>query len=145
MTRGPATTTERPRVGPYRGAHWGLLLAAGIACVVGLVTLVRALELPPVVDQLTFENPTRFRMTISVTTDAHDDWTLVGTVRQETTATFTDVIDQGEVWVFRFAAQGKVGGELRLSRAQLEESAWQVQVPPRIGANLEGQGAPFSP
>ncbi len=107
--------------------------------------LVRALELPPAVDRLTFENPTRFRMTISVTTDAHDDWTLVGTVRQETTATFTDVIDQGDVWVFRFAAQGKVGGELRLSRAQLEESGWQVQVPPRIGANLEAQGAPFSP
>ena len=33
-----------------------------------------------------------------------------------------------------------------LSTAEkLEESGWTVQVPPRIGAELEAQGAPFSP
>ena len=145
MTGGPATTTERPRVGRYRGAHWGLLLAAGLACFIGVAALVRALELPPVVNWLTLENPSQFHMTVSVTTDAHDEWIVVGTVRRGTTETFGDVVDQGDVWVFRFGAQGKVGGELRLSRAQLEESGWTVQVPSRIGAELEAQGAPFSP
>ena len=105
----------------------------------------RALALPPVVDQLTVKNHSQYSLTIAITTDAHDDWTLVGTVRWGTTETFSDVVDQGDMWVFRFAAQGKVGGELRVPREQLEEAGWQLEVPPRIAAKLESLGAPFSP
>ncbi len=143
--RGPVTTAERPRVGRYRGPHWGVLFAAGLACLVGVVALTRALALPPVVDQLTVKNHSQYSLTIAITTDAHDDWTLVGTVRWGTTETFSDVVDQGDMWVFRFAAQGKVGGELRVPREQLEEAGWQLEVPPRIAAKLESLGAPFSP
>jgi len=56
-----------------------------------------------------------------------------------------EVIDQGEVWLFRFDSQGSSGGELRLTRAELEASDWTVVVPAEVGTRLAQAGAPPTP
>ncbi len=48
----------------------------------------------------------------------------------------SEVIDQGDVWVFRFDSQGESGGELRLSRTELEAAGWRVSIPAEVGARL---------
>ncbi len=49
------------------------------------------------------------------------------------------------IWVFRFDAQGKRGGELRLTREQLASDGWRVDIPVEIGQHLAEQGAPPTP
>ena len=55
------------------------------------------------------------------------------------------VYDSGDVWVLRFAAQGKEGGEVRVTRAQLAGDGWNVVIPEQVGAQLRANGAPDPP
>jgi hypothetical protein len=55
------------------------------------------------------------------------------------------VVDQGEVWLFRFDSQGKTGGELRLNRSELEASGWRIAIPDEVGTRLADAGAPPTP
>ena len=49
------------------------------------------------------------------------------------------------MWTFRFAAQGADGGELRLSRAQLESGRWTLEVPAAVAERLAAAGATPKP
>ena len=97
------------------------------------------------IDQISFENPTVYDLSIEVTGRARDGWISVGTAHAGETDTVEDVVDQGDLWIFRFRAQGREAGELRLTRAQLERVRWKVSVPRRIGDELKAKGAPPSP
>ncbi|MDQ4089069.1 MAG: hypothetical protein M3163_02010, partial [Actinomycetota bacterium] len=68
-----------------------------------------------------------------------------GFARQNATTEVHEVTDQGDVWVFRFDSQGATGGELRLTRAQLEASGWTVSIPAEVGRRLADAGAPPTP
>ncbi len=121
------------------------------AIVLGLVTAV-ALALvvgrsagPAKVARLTFENPTVYAIEIEVSPGTATGWTPAGSVRQGSTVDVEEVTDQGDVWLFRFTSQGETGGELRLTRSELEASGWRIVIPPEVGTRLADAGAPPTP
>ena len=130
--------------------HSKVRLGAG-AVVLGLLTVI-ALTLavgrsggPATVARLTFENPTVYAIDIEVSPGTATGWTPAGSVRQQSTVDVEEVTDQGDVWLFRFTGQGKTGGELRLSRSELEASGWRIVIPAEVGTRLADAGAPPTP
>ena len=112
---------------------------------VALTSLVGLSGGPSTVPRLTFENPTAYAIDIEVSAGSSSGWTSAGSVRQRSTADVTEVIDQGDVWLFRFDSQGETGGELRLTRSELEASGWRIVIPTEVGARLIEAGAPPTP
>jgi hypothetical protein len=141
-------TVVRPDTSTRTSRHLGLAVIAavvGLAAAVGLTSLVGMSSGPKTVGRITFENPTAYALDIEVSSGATSGWTSAGSVRQKSTAEVTEVIDQGDVWVFRFDSQGASGGELRLSRTELEAAGWRVSIPAEVGARLAAAGAPPTP
>ena len=141
-------TVVRPDTSKPAHHRLGIAVAAavvGLAVVFGLTTFVGLSSGPKTVPRITFENPTVYALDIEVRPGTEGGWTSAGSVRQKSTAEVTEVIDQGDVWVFRFDSQGATGGELRLSRTELEASGWRVSIPAEVGDRLAGAGAPPTP
>lgn len=141
------TTTGRPTGGAQfrvRQAGTAGFAVAGLV-VVMLVAIPRFLDSPHLVDRLTVENPTGYDISIDATDHRRQGWVGLGTARRGTTSTFAEILDQGDVWIFRFSAQGEVGGELQVSRQQLERDEWRVRVPTEVGEQLMVVGAPLPP
>lgn len=146
MTRPTAVRPAgRPTTGPGIAKGVAAAVVITIAAVAILIPLSKMSAPPPFVARLTFVNPTEYHLDVEVTDAERDGWLAVGTVHKNQSTTMDDTIDQGEVWIFRFRAQGQDGGELRVSRAQLERDRWTVQIPAQIGDTLRAQGAPAPP
>lgn len=125
-----------------------LMVAVVVVAVVGAIGLTFVVSLssgPATVPRITFENPTPYALDIEVSPRPGAGWTSAGSVRQLSTADVQEVIDQGDMWIFRFDSQGETGGELRLSRAELAASDWRVVVPTEVGRRLAEAGAPPTP
>ncbi len=141
-------TVVRPDESKRTHRHLGVAVAVivvGLAVVVGLTSLVGLSSGPQTIPRITFENPTVYALDIEVSPGTAGGWTSAGSVRQKSTAEVTEVIDQGDVWLFRFDSQGASGGELRRSRTELEASGWRVSIPAEVGARLADAGAPPTP
>lgn len=129
-----------------RGLGLGVAaLALALATAIALTFLVGLSSGPGTVSRITFENPTAYALDIEVSPGTGAGWTSAGSVRQKSTAEVHEVIDQGDIWLFRFDSQGATGGELRLTRAELEASGWTVFVPAEVGERLADAGAPPTP
>lgn len=137
----PQTPNRSPR-------RLGLLLAvAGLAGAAAL-TLASLADVGggrATVARVTYENPTGYALSVEVSSGPGDGWTAAGFVPQRSTTVAEEIPDQGEVWVFRFDSQGATGGELRLSRSELEGAGWTVSIPPDVGRRLAEAGAPPTP
>lgn len=103
------------------------------------------LDTPSFIDRITFVNESEYDISIDVTTSSRDGWLSVGTAQRRATSAHEEVIDQGGVWIFRFAAQGEAAGELRMTRADLEDADWTVRIPDRVREELRAKGAPPTP
>lgn len=117
---------------------------AGVVVVV-LVALPRFLDSPNMVGRLTVQNPTGYDISVDATDHRRQGWLGLGTAHRSTTSTFEEIVDQGEVWIFRFSAQGEHAGELRVSRQRLERDGWRIRVPTEVGERLKVTGAPLPP
>jgi hypothetical protein len=96
------------------------------------------------VERITVTNPTGYDLDVEVTGRDREGWLPVAIVEARTEDVAQEVIDQGEVWIFRFRHWGDPVGELRLSRAELERNGWRVEVPAEIEERLEQLGRPKS-
>ena len=147
MNRARVTSTDpRPaRFGPSARRRMRVRDAALVAvftvAAMFALAVVRQLELPSFAPPITVDNSTRYDISIQVT-DGQHGWMPVGTVHSGTSPSLAQVLDQGDPWIFRFSSQGEDGGELRLSRSQLEANQWQVNIPASVGAELRANGAP---
>lgn len=120
-----------------------VLLGVVTSVIVALV--VESSTGPGTISRITFENPTNYALDIEVSPGPGAGWTSAGSVRQRSTGDVHEIPDQGDVWVFRFDSQGESGGELRLSRTELEASGWRVAIPHEVGQRLAQEGAPPTP
>ena len=126
----------------------GLGVVAAVLVVAAAVVLTSVVGMsagPSTVPRLTFENPTVYALDIDVSPGTGTGWVSAGSVRQQSTADVNEVVDQGDVWLFRFQSQGRSGGELRMSRTELEASAWRIAIPGDVGTRLAEAGAPPTP
>ncbi len=126
----------------------GVGLAAAVLALAAAVVLALLVDLsgsPRTVPRLTYENPTEYAVSVEVSRGTEAGWTSAGFVAPRATAVVEEVVDQGDVWLFRFHGQGESGGELRLTRRQLEASNWVVTIPAEVGRRLAAAGAPPTP
>ncbi|HEV2070539.1 MAG TPA: hypothetical protein VGR26_12160 [Acidimicrobiales bacterium] len=134
----------RPQPIPHAKRRDELLYIALALALLGLVTLVSpTLELPPVIPELTVENSHQWNVSVTITDADREASLAVGALGRETTQTFLKIIDQGERWIFSFRYGGIDGGELVLSRTELEEAGWQITVPEEFAIRMRTAG--FSP
>jgi hypothetical protein len=145
MNQPTAVRSDTSRPAHHRAGLAVVLVVIGLAAAIGLTSLVGLSSGPKTVARITFENPTSYALDIEVRPGTAGGWTSAGSVRQMSTAEVSEVIDQGDVWVFRFDSQGQSGGELQLSRTELEASGWRVSIPTDVGARLAAAGAPPTP
>ncbi len=137
------SVVSRPRPQPLPQAKRpdGLLYVTLALALVGLVALIApALELPPVVPELTVENPHQWNVSVTVTDADREASLAVGALGRETTQIFHRIIDQGERWVFSFRYGGVDGGELVLSRKELEGAGWRIKVPDEFATRIRTAG-----
>jgi hypothetical protein len=139
-TRAPGAA-RRLRLWSILGGDWFAIVTA---CVLVLLVGTVVLDEPERVD-IEITNPTVFALSIEVTDTERDGWLPTGRLGPGATRTIQDVIDQGEVWVFRFGGQGRHGGELEVTRHDLERAAWHLVIPAAVGDRLAAQGAPPTP
>jgi hypothetical protein len=140
-----AVRTETSDRATSRAGLIAAVLVVALMGAIGLTFVVNLSSGPATVPRITFENPTPYALDVEVSPGPGAGWTSAGSVRQLSTADVQEVIDQGEVWIFRFDSQGETGGELRLSRADLAASNWHVVVPTEVGRRLAEAGAPPTP
>jgi hypothetical protein len=131
-TMNGATTTKRPRL-RARGNEWLSHLPSVVVAIAALLAALRLLAVPSVVDRITVQNPTNDNVAVYVTDLKRDGWMAIGIAPPGATTTFAQIIDHGDVWIFRFSAEGE-RIELQLTRGQLEDDQWRVQVPASLDA-----------
>jgi hypothetical protein len=107
------------------------------AFVVTLLWLAACSGPPPRVDRITIVNPTGYDLDVDVGSPGGDSWLPVAIVEARSERVAEEVIDQGEVWVFRFLHWGDPVRELSLTRAELEEAGWRVEVPGEVEERLQ--------
>jgi hypothetical protein len=126
-----------------RPLWWMLGIVAAVALVFGVGS--RLFVSVPTVATVSFVNETTYAMTVDVSGADKDGWLPLGTAERSDTTRMSDVVDQGEEWVFRFRAQGRDGGEMHLTKDELTRSEWRVVIASSVGQRLAAQGAPPSP
>jgi hypothetical protein len=143
-------TRSRPSRADRPARSFGRLVRAdAIAIVLAIASVLVAgivlLDGPSRVDHLTINNPTDYDLTIQLSPGPDRAWLPFAVIGLRSTREFHDVLDQGDSWEFRFRAQGRDGGAVTVSRAQLEADGWQLSVPADIVTQLQLLGAPRSP
>jgi hypothetical protein len=119
--------------------------ALGVAFLLAVFVAAEAFALwqirtPGFVDQVTIENPDVHDVEVDVGDADRKRWLGLGTAAREASRTFESVIDPGDTWVFRFRYGGVDGGEVVVSRDDLESNGWRVRVPAEVGARLTQAG-----
>jgi len=139
----PVLTPPRPATSPVAIVR---VVMVALALVVLLVTATRLTTgEPSYVSELTVVNPTAYKINVEVQGDGRGRLEL-GMVRREQTSTFEEVIDQGARWVFRFSYGGVAGGELAVTRAEMEAGQWRITIPGSVGERLSVAGlSPSAP
>lgn len=135
----PVLARPRPAPPRSRGEILTVVLAAagGIAI---LILLLPALRLPAFVDAVTISNPHQWNAEVDADGPDRSRWIGLGTVPREGSITIHGVIDQGTEWVFRFAYGGSDGGELVVSRVELERNGWKITIPDDFAQRMRAAG-----
>jgi hypothetical protein len=110
-----------------------------------LVFLASGCTGPDFVDQVTIVNDTAYSAKVDVTDRTRDGWLGLTAVEPHSTLTVEEVIDQGQVWIFRFDYVGQHHEEVEVSRAELERNDWTTEVPQSFEQRLREQGLPPPP
>ena len=101
-------------------------VVASAAILVGLLVLVQR---PTFVNQVAVENRTGFELHVAVGPGPHDAGMGLGVVDANSTESYADVIDQGDVWVVSLGEPGRATKQLRFTRSELEHAGWRVVIP----------------
>lgn len=113
---------------------WAIILGAAAAAVLVVALLVRV---PATVGAITITNTTPYQLTVDARPAPGASGVRLGTVPRDGSSTFRQVIDQGDEWVLSFSYAGQSGGDVTVSRQELEEG-WTV--PASVGDALRGEG-----
>jgi hypothetical protein len=124
---------------------WPIVFVSLVVVVVFVAIAPRVFVDPPRAQHLSFENRSAYAMEVEVTGARRDGWLRLGTAERGSTTVMSDVVDQGDEWIFRFASQGLDGGEARVGKAELVRDGWRVTIPGSIADRLAAQGAPPTP
>ena len=88
------------------------------------------------IDEVTIVNDTEYPAHVAVTDGTGDAWMGLTTVDPQSRMTVEEVLDQGDMWVFRFDYVGKHQEEVEVSRRELEQNGWAIDVPSNFEQRL---------
>jgi hypothetical protein len=125
--------------------RWAQLLVPVAVLAAFVAVAPRVFVDPPRAEHVSLENRSDYAMEVEVTGARRDGWLRLGTAERGSTTIVSDVVDQGDEWIFRFGSQGLDGGETRVGRAELVRDGWRVTIPDSIAAHLAALGAPPTP
>lgn len=121
------------------------LVAATVALSVAIAAMLAGLGAllhgPGRVDRVTVENRSSYLVDVDVAGAGHDGWLGLTATRPQERIDVHDVIDQGDRWTFHFSSGSHDGGEVEVTRAELERTGWRVTVPPAVESRLGAAGA----
>jgi hypothetical protein len=143
-TRSRPSRADRPArsIGRYvRADAAAIIIAIASVLVVGVVVLAE----PARVDRLTITNPSEYDISVDMTSGESGTWLPFAVVGQRSTRDYQQVLDQGDSWVFAFRSQGRDGGEVTVTRADLAAAGWKLTVPDSAIDRFRQDGAPASP
>ena len=129
---------DKPRRTRPRVDAW--IPIAVIVAVVAIALFRPALEPGPFVSRVTFVNGSEYAFDVDVTGAKADGWMLLGAAAERGETHVADVFDQGGTWNFRFTTQGRVAGEVALSKADLQRGGWRVSIPAAFADTLRADG-----
>ncbi len=136
----PVVTQPRPAPAGRRGRTLALL-GGGLALAFVLLVMMPALDSPAHVGQITIDNPHEWPASVDVAgAEQPDGWVGLGAVDGQASHTFQEVLDQGPHWRFRFSYGGAEGGELDMSRSELERRGWKLAVPDTFPDHMRAAG-----
>lgn len=122
-----ATTTEtRPRGARPLALTWVLRAVLVLAAILLVVSLTLGV---PARETLHFDNRAGVAVRVTASDDGRTGWLPVGTVDAQGRASIKEVIDQGDVWRFRYESGPDRIAEVRRTRDQLEAANWTVVIP----------------
>jgi len=121
--------------------------ALALTAVASLVFLLMAAAFrdPAFVDRVRIDNRSGYDVHVDVAAGAGQSRLPLGVAAQQCTTAFDDVLDAGPTWVVRFTTQGRDGGAIAVSRAQLEQNGWTLRVPDDVVDRFRAAGAPPAP
>jgi hypothetical protein len=105
----------------------------------GLMVLLSACDGVTYVDRVTVVNETDYAADVAVQGD-DGSWLGLGRVSADEMDEFEEVIDQGPLWTFRFSYGKYPPVELEISKDDLREAGWQVEVPDELEEKLRAEG-----
>ena len=111
----------------------------------GCVLVLAACSDVSLVDSITIVNDTDYPAQTEVTGGDRNGWLLLAHAQQEQTTTVDEVIDQGDTWVFRFDYIDKYEEEVEVSRRELQQDDWTIEVPLSFEQRLRALGVPAPP
>jgi hypothetical protein len=117
-------------------------LAAGMSTI---ILVLGACSSVSFVDELSIINDTEYSANVEVTDEGRDGWLALNNVESQSMTVVEDVIDQGEVWVFRFDYLGRYQVEVEVSGRELAQSDWSIEVPQSFEQGLRDMGVPPPP
>jgi len=140
-------TGTKPEASPRRTRSvvqhdFVVVLVAGVIAALACAVLLRE---PSRIDQLTVSNPTDYELTVQARGGPDQAWTPILVLGPGRTEPALDVIDQGSTWTFRFSGQGRDAGSFDVTRDQLREAGWRLEIPTALGDGLRERGAPPTP
>ena len=96
------------------------------------------------VDRVVLVNDTDYHANVAAR-GSSGGWLSLATVSAGETREVEEVIDQGEVWTFRFWSGSHDPVELEVSKKELVAANWEVRVPTELEENLRDEGVPPPP
>jgi hypothetical protein len=116
-------------------------MRAGRALLVMVAVLcLMACSAAPTVDRITIVNATEYDLQVEVAASDRERWLPVAIVEARSEKVAQRILDQGDLWIFRFLHLGDPIGELSFTRPELEASDWRVEVPAQIAERLQRLG-----
>jgi hypothetical protein len=133
----PATVVRplKPRVSAQAIV---VVAAATVLFAVLIGALAWALRSPTFVPRVEVVNETPYNVNVDISGERGRIG--LGTVTTGSSLEFSEVLDEGDTWIFEFSYGGVDAGELSVERAVLEEQDWTVEVPAEVGDQLESEG-----
>ena len=138
------STALRPRAGqaaPWRSFFRHDLVAIVLAALAALLITTWLVDSPARVS-LTVVDKHDYELTIA-TSEARHEQLAIGAGDQPRRGAHRRRARSipGPEWLFRFAGQGRDGGEIAVTRDELRTLGWRFEVPPGVVTQLEEAGA----
>lgn len=137
----PVTTGRPPSPADPRRRRLAVVAAAVAAAAVVLAGTRWLLAEPEAVSRVRVVNPSPLDLEVAVRGGARDAWLPLTSVAAGSERVVEGVLDQGDVWVFRFSTGPFVATPVEVARADLARAGWTVGVPRAVVDQLDAMGA----